>query len=115
MGIPVMNSIFAAKNLDIPIDVFIVSTHTSLQLLEQAAHLSTGIFVRAKPATLLQQFLYLFLPTLKTRRTLNMVDQKDVDLRATCFCHRRPCDMGYVCGACLSVFCEKKPTCASCG
>ena len=38
-----------------------------------------------------------------------------VDFRAACFCHKRPVDLGYVCSACLSIFCRQLPACTTCG
>jgi len=110
-----MNTIFAAQKLEIPIDVYSVLSNGSTSFLEQAAYLTEGIFVRAISTAILQQLLFLFLPSLKTRRTLNISDQKKVDLRASCFCHRQPTDEGYVCVVCLSVFCKRRPSCQTCG
>jgi len=52
----------------------------------------------------------------------------DVDFRAECFCHRRICEIGFVCGVCLSstghiinydsdglVFCQRYERCSTCG
>jgi len=37
-----------------------------------------------------------------------------VDFRASCFCHQKLIDTGYVCSVCLSVFCAQTKTCTTC-
>jgi hypothetical protein len=37
-----------------------------------------------------------------------------VDFRASCFCHQKLIDTGYVCSVCLSVFCAQTETCTTC-
>ena len=39
---------------------------------------------------------------------------RGVDFRASCFCHKRPVSVGFVCSVCLSIFCERRAACA-CG
>lgn len=51
----------------------------------------------------------------KVRRFLALPQPKGVDFRASCFCHRRPIDQGFVCSVCLSVYCERLPECTTCG
>lgn len=38
-----------------------------------------------------------------------------VDFRASCFCHKRTIDVGYVCSVCLAIFCKQMPSCLICG
>ena len=37
-----------------------------------------------------------------------------MDFRASCFCHKRSIDQGFVCSVCLSIFCEKCEKCSTC-
>lgn len=43
--------------------------------------------------------------------------QGNVDFRASCFCHRKVVDVGFVCSVCLSIFCEPPEggECLTCG
>ena len=38
-----------------------------------------------------------------------------VDLRAACFCHWDPVDVGHVCSVCLSIYCTPRDECPTCG
>ena len=49
------------------------------------------------------------------RASLRLPTVGAVDFRASCFCHRRRVDMAYVCSVCLSVFCARMQSCATCG
>jgi len=122
--IPLMNTVFAAQRLRIPIDVlsiptptFSLTAHTSngvtpLQsssdsFLQQAADATSGIFLPLEhPHGLLQTLFLSFLPSSPSRDMLVMPAQQGVDFRAACFCHRKVIDVGYVCSVCLSIFCE---------
>lgn len=50
-----------------------------------------------------------------TRAMLRVHVPLGVDLRASCFCHKRPVDLGFVCSVCLSIFCQPAKECAICG
>lgn len=50
-----------------------------------------------------------------SRQLLRLPRPSAVDFRASCFCHKRPIDIGFVCSVCLSIFCEKLPACITCG
>ncbi|KAI8443151.1 transcription factor Tfb4-domain-containing protein [Phakopsora pachyrhizi] len=56
----------------------------------------------------------IFLPGIQARKLLNLPQQDRVDLRSTCFCHRKIIDIGYVCSVCLSIFCSPIPVCFTC-
>jgi transcription initiation factor TFIIH subunit 3 len=71
-----------------------------------------------------------FLPSPSLRTALAVPTQRAVDLRASCFCHRRVVDVACVCSVCLSsasahlprcpgltrapVFCQPVPVCKTC-
>ena len=65
------------------------------------------------PQHLQQQAVYL--PDAFSRQFLRRPAASSVDLRASCFCHKRIIDFGFVCSVCLSIFCEKLGACTTCG
>lgn len=112
--IPMMNCIFSAQKNSIPIDVCKITGEDAV-FLQQAAHLTNGIYYRIeKPKALIQYLTMIFLPGATTRKSLNLPQQEEVDLRAACFCHRKIIDLGYVCSVCLSIFCSPTPVCSTC-
>ncbi|KAI9713469.1 MAG: RNA polymerase II transcription factor B subunit 4 [Bogoriella megaspora] len=143
--IPLMNAIFAAQRLRVPIDVLslnpstsassnIPSTTTPSAFLQQAADATTGIFYtpptprsRSTPLALLPTLLTLFLPDQTARRALLMPSAAStstsgtaINFQAACFCHQRTVTVGYVCSICLSIFCEecdvvREGVCWTCG
>ncbi|KAJ8612969.1 hypothetical protein MRB53_037177 [Persea americana] len=129
--IPIMNVIFAAQHLRIPIDILKLAGDTVL--LQQASYTTAGIFlspsapattkgggaVRSNPQGLLQYLFQAFLPDAAARKHLVPSTAVNVDFRAACFCHRKVVDIGYVCSICLSIFCEATllvdGVCLTCG
>ena len=84
-------------------------------LLQQAADLTGGMYLRIEQTSaLLQYLLTVFLPRPALRPKLALPARPGVDFRAACFCHRRLIDVGYVCSVCLTVFCTFSPFCTTC-
>ncbi|KAF5826210.1 transcription factor Tfb4-domain-containing protein [Dunaliella salina] len=105
--------------------------------LQQAAHLTGGLYLRApiggiKPeaqgagstmpqqghghmGAALQYLLSCLSADTVTRSMLRVHQPLGVDFRASCFCHKRPLNVGFVCSVCLSIFCTQLPHCAICG
>ncbi|KAG9123742.1 RNA polymerase II transcription factor B subunit 4 [Ceratobasidium sp. 392] len=113
--IPFMNSIFSAQKLRVPIDVCKVFGPDTI-FLQQAAYLTGGCYLNLDASiSLLQSLTMCFLPAASLRKTIELPNQGKVDFRASCFCHKDVVDMGYVCSACLSIFCkpvvDKVPDC----
>jgi transcription initiation factor TFIIH subunit 3 len=104
--ISVMNSIFAAQRLQIPVDVLKLAGNTTF--LQQASDATDGIYLAPEPedlkggAGLLQYLMMGYLPDATSRQYLNLPGKTEVDFRAACFCHRKVVDIGYVCSVCLS-------------
>ena len=104
--ISVMNSIFAAQRLQIPVDVLKLAGNTTF--LQQASDATDGIYLAPEAgdlkggAGLLQYLMMGFLPDATSRQYLNLPGKTEVDFRAACFCHRKVVDIGYVCSVCLS-------------
>ncbi|CAL5227323.1 g10263 [Coccomyxa viridis] len=113
--IAVMNSIFAAQRSEVVIDACMLSGSEST-FLQQATHLTGGIYLRPKlRGALLQYLLTIYCGFTFSRSHLELPQPLGVDFRASCFCHRRAIDMGFVCSVCLSIFCENVPECSICG
>jgi len=112
--IPVMNCIFSAQKQFVPVDSCILSNSDS-SFLQQASHLTGGIYVRPHHQEgLLEYLLSCFLADQYTRKFINLPTLTRVDYRASCFCHKKVIDMGFVCSVCLSIFCSFRPTCSTC-
>ncbi|KAK9457113.1 TFIIH subunit Tfb4/p34 [Dipodascopsis uninucleata] len=107
--VPLMNCIFAAQKLKIPIDICKLGTDEDTVFLQQAADTTNGVYLRLvkeQAQGLLQYLVTAFLPDRALRKNLILPSQSSVDFRAACFCHKRVVDIGYVCNICLSIFCE---------
>ncbi|CAI7911546.1 unnamed protein product [Closterium sp. NIES-54] len=81
-----------------------------------AAFLTGGLYLHStRPNALLQDLLLVFGVDQFSRDFITLPQPSAVDFRASCFCHKRPVDMGFVCSVCLSIFCSPARTCATCG
>eukprot|EP00163_Fabomonas_tropica_P003452 TRINITY_DN1294_c0_g1_i11.p1 TRINITY_DN1294_c0_g1~~TRINITY_DN1294_c0_g1_i11.p1 ORF type:complete len:202 (+),score=28.86 TRINITY_DN1294_c0_g1_i11:387-992(+) len=174
LDIQVMNAIFSAQKREIPVHACVLGGKDSV-FMQQAAHLTNGMYSRPEEQQHLSQFLLVCFyihtsrvsvhilsslfdftslqsptptsfslsplslspsPSLSlslslplalyrsqglyciepnTRALMQLPKQESIDLRATCFCHKKPVDSGYVCSVCLSIFCDKRPECSTCG
>eukprot|EP00004_Rigifila_ramosa_P018591 TRINITY_DN4648_c0_g1_i1.p3 TRINITY_DN4648_c0_g1~~TRINITY_DN4648_c0_g1_i1.p3 ORF type:complete len:195 (+),score=37.78 TRINITY_DN4648_c0_g1_i1:368-952(+) len=116
--VPVMNAIFCAHKLGVLVDVCVLADEDS-PFLQQAAHISSGIYLHLRaerqPA-LLQYLLSVFLLDNEARQLVVVPQAQNVDLRAACFCCKPPkiLSIGHVCSVCLSVFCDFRPVCPTC-
>lgn len=78
--------------------------------------MTDGLYLRPrKPAALLQYLLDCFASSRATRALLLQPRARGFASQATCFCHRRTIDIGFVCSVCLSVFCSRQAECLTCG
>ncbi|KAJ4804610.1 Basal transcription factor complex subunit-related family protein [Rhynchospora pubera] len=113
--VAVMNSIFSAQRLMIPIDSCIVGAQHSA-FLQQASYITGGVYLKPQQLDGLFQFLAAaFATDLHSRNFLRLPKPAGVDFRASCFCHKKTIDMGYVCSVCLSIFCKYHKKCSTCG
>ncbi|KAJ2600874.1 RNA polymerase II transcription factor B subunit 4 [Coemansia sp. RSA 1721] len=112
--ISLMNSIFAAQKMSVLIDVCKVIGNDSV-FLQQAADISGGTYLKLNTGdSLLQTLMFTFLADHYTREIMFMPGNEQIDFRATCFCHKRVIDIGFVCSVCLSIFCKMAPVCSTC-
>jgi len=112
--ISIMNAVFSAQKMSIPIDVCKIFGG-EVAFLQQAAHITGGVYLDVEnPQALLQYLLFSFLPERYARNYLCLPNKEQVDFRAACFCHKRIIDIGYVCSVCLSIFCSWSPVCSTC-
>lgn len=114
--IPMMNSVFAAQRLRIPIDIIKLAGDTVF--LQQASDATKGTYMQLKePRGLLQYLMIAFLSDQRARRALVQPSMDVVDFRAACFCHQNVVEMGFVCSICLSIFCTppEDANCLICG
>lgn len=116
--ISMMNSIFAAQKMGVLIDICKISGSDSV-FLQQAADITGGNYVKVDSSStsgdsLLQTLMFTCLPDHYTRSILTAPTNEHIDFRATCFCHKRVVDIGYVCSVCLSIFCDIAPVCSTC-
>jgi len=113
--ISVMNSIFSAQRNGVPIDACVIGSQNSA-FLQQASHITGGIYMKPpQPDGLFEYLMMIFATDLFSRRFLQLPRPAGVDFRASCFCHKKTIDMGFVCSVCLSIFCKHHQTCSTCG
>lgn len=117
--ISLMNCIFSCQKLEMPIDAYVLGQADSV-FLQQASHITGGAYYRrthvaGSSQAHLQVLTSVFLADRFSRSHLLLPHAGDVDFRATCFCHRRPVEVGFVCSVCLSVFCSHVGRCSTCG
>ncbi|KAJ2058532.1 RNA polymerase II transcription factor B subunit 4 [Coemansia sp. S146] len=114
--ISLMNTIFAAQRMSVLIDICKVFGSDSV-FLQQAADITGGNYLKVDTAggeSMLQTLMFTCLADHYTREVLVAPTNETIDFRATCFCHKRVVDIGYVCSVCLSIFCETAPVCSTC-
>ncbi|KAK1923302.1 TFIIH subunit Tfb4/p34 [Papiliotrema laurentii] len=103
-----MNCVFAAQKAKVPIDVLTLPPASGGSgppiFLQQAAHLTDGVYWRWNGRGGLLQYLHsIFLaPPALRNKPFASPPQDAVDFRAVCFCHHNVVDVGFVCSVCLS-------------
>ncbi len=115
-----MNALFAAQKLGVLIDAVLLRTHSHSMLLQQAAHLTGGLYLHARSGTpaqraLVQYLITSCLPDRYARQLLSTPPQGELETRARCFLTKQPLEIGYACSVCLAVFAhDKLPACPVC-
>lgn len=114
--VSMMNCIFAAQSQGIVVDAMILRERDS-SYLQQACNLTSGVYLKdSSVSSLAANLMTQFLAAPSLRKSIGISSQAlpSVDARASCFCHKTPVDVGYVCSVCLSVFCSFVPVCSTC-
>lgn len=112
----VMNSIFSADKLGVPIDALVLRTAEDSHFLQQACYMTRGIYQRpVDQRDVLQLLIGHCLPSTSTRQLLNAPFQKVVEFKASCFCHKKAVEFAYMCSVCLALTCKKTEACETCG
>lgn len=107
--VPVMNCIFSAQRMGVPLDSCIHGDKDSTYL-QQAAYLTNGVCLRPNefstdnPNVLIQILQTVFLTDRLSRDFLAMPTPRKVDFRASCMKTRQIIEDGYTCSVCLSTF-----------
>mmetsp|Transcript_6992 Transcript_6992/g.24875 ORF Transcript_6992/g.24875 Transcript_6992/m.24875 type:complete len:412 (-) Transcript_6992:31-1266(-) len=113
-----MNCIFCCEKSHVPVDSCALTVKDS-SILQQAAYKTSGVYFRPtklfEAKGLAESMITLFLPDAYARGLLVAPLQTGVDMRAACFCHRKPQDQAYVCAVCLTIWCERAKECEMCG
>ncbi|KAM0936451.1 putative TFIIH subunit Tfb4/GTF2H3, von Willebrand factor A-like domain superfamily [Dioscorea sansibarensis] len=113
--VAVMNAIFSAQRSVVPIDSCVVGMQHSA-FLQQASYITGGVYLKPQQLDgLFEYFTAVFATDLQSRSFLQLPRPVGVDFRASCFCHKKTIDMGYVCSVCLSIFCKPHKKCSTCG
>eukprot|EP01091_Cochliopodium_minus_P002578 TRINITY_DN12431_c0_g1_i1.p1 TRINITY_DN12431_c0_g1~~TRINITY_DN12431_c0_g1_i1.p1 ORF type:complete len:284 (+),score=47.77 TRINITY_DN12431_c0_g1_i1:29-880(+) len=117
--IPFMNCIFSSQKLKVIIDSIFLGEKGkySCSYLEQASHITGGIFLRPEHQQNLSQYLVsLFLTDEHTRKFLKVPSPTKVNYEPSCFCcHKQvPSGLAYTCSVCLSIYCKPVSSCMIC-
>ncbi len=67
----------------------------------------------------MQYLLSVYVADTETHKLLQLPKPDAVDFKASCFCHKKAIDIGYVtrstlCSVCLSIFCQPTRECSTC-
>lgn len=118
--IPIMNSIFAAQKLHIPIDVAQLSTTQDSTFLQQASDATNGVYLKIETTktALIQYLTTVFFLDPSIRPIVIAPSNGDIDFRASCYLTGKIVDMGFVCSVCLCILSlipndRKCPACES--
>lgn len=113
--VAVMNGIFSAQRSMVPIDSCVIGSQHSA-FLQQASYITGGVYLKPQHLDGLFQYLSTVFGTdMQSRNFIELPRPAGVDFRASCFCHKKTIDMGYICSVCLSIFCKHHKKCSTCG
>ncbi|CEP23181.1 RNA polymerase II transcription factor B subunit 4 AltName: Full=RNA polymerase II transcription factor B p34 subunit; AltName: Full=RNA polymerase II transcription factor B 34 kDa subunit [Cyberlindnera jadinii] len=113
--IPIMNCIFAAQKMKIPINVCQLSSQATF--LQQAADATNGVYLNIDNLDgLVQYFATAFFIDPSLRNIVIKPTTRDIDFRASCFQTGKVVDIGFVCSVCLCILSEipKDEKCPAC-
>eukprot|EP01006_Ploeotia_vitrea_P033979 TRINITY_DN65677_c3_g4_i2.p1 TRINITY_DN65677_c3_g4~~TRINITY_DN65677_c3_g4_i2.p1 ORF type:complete len:314 (+),score=11.47 TRINITY_DN65677_c3_g4_i2:43-984(+) len=112
--ISIMNAIFSSAKLHVVMDGCVLGENDSA-FLQQATHITNGLYWKLSNHQHLQNHLVgLFLTPQSLRSVLPQPEMSNIDLQATCFCHKQTTSTGWVCSVCFSIFCKEHQICPTC-
>lgn len=101
--IGIMNAIFAAQKMKVPVDVAKLGT-PHLPYLQQAADATKGEFLHVgEPHAMVQTLATAYFVEPCLRLVVILPTNANVDYKASCFLTGKPVDVGYVCLLCLCI------------
>lgn len=101
--IAIMNSIFAAQKMHVPVDVVKLGMLDS-PYMQQAADATNGVYLHNKePKGLIQTLSTAYFVEPCLRSLIILPTSANVDYKASCFMTGKPVDIGYVCSVCLCI------------
>lgn len=115
--IPIMNSIFAAQKMKVPIDIAKLGARDS-PYLQQASDATSGIYLHIEdPQGLIQVLSTAYFIEPSIRPYIILPTNSNVNYRASCFITGKSVDVGYVCSVCLCIMSIIQPSgkCPACG
>lgn len=114
--IPLMNAIFTAQKLKVPIDIAQLG-QTESAYLQQAADATKGIYLKIDdPSAIIQVLSSAFFIEPSIRPFIILPTNTNVNYRASCFLTGKSVDIGYVCSVCICIMSIVPPSgqCPAC-
>ena len=120
----VMNAIFCAEKMGVPLDACLLSKRKS-SFLQRATEITKGVYKKLSQEYYdgLIIFLFtLFFSNVNTRQFLKLPrpDEMSVEFNVTCFlqarqqCCQNSLAKAFICSVCLSIFCKEQTVCPIC-
>lgn len=107
-----MNLFFSANQQNIEVNVASLNG-TVVPILQQACDITSGIHMTIESPNMLAQKL-IENCLIQFDSSFSPPNVNDVDYRATCHCHNRLTNIGWVCSVCLTVHCSQVQVCNTC-
>lgn len=114
--ISLMNGIFAAQKMKVPIDVAKLGNKDS-SYLQQAADATNGVYLHIeKPFGFIQVLSTAYFIDPSIRSLIILPTNSNVNYRASCFITGKSVEIGYVCSVCLCImsFIPDSSSCPTC-
>jgi transcription initiation factor TFIIH subunit 3 len=101
--ISLMNSAFTLQKLGMTLDACLLNQPIDSSHLQQACEITRGVYTRPKhPMGLINYLLGVHILDSTARSNFEMPQNRAIDYKATCFCHSKAVDLGFICSACLA-------------
>ena len=108
-------SMLSAQKMNVNLDSVVIGEEEST-FLQQASHISHGLYRRIPTSNDLLQLLLTFYLSPSSRRMFVSPSNASVDSRAACVCHQKLVEFAYMCSVCLALHCsDDLLECLNCG